>query len=165
MIILFQNILFLKECLGCNGCFGFFSKIKKESGTSFWCIFSAWFYHKNCSLFNIYSINGWSFNVIPFFLLKISNKNVLLSSYLARHMLMSKTVRFIFDQFLKQWLTGGKKGEDKNTKIWISWERKEFFRWNKKNIFHSFWRAVICWDKKKYKKIADASFKQLFLAF
>ena len=24
-----------------------------------------------------------------------------------------------------------KKGEDENTKIWISWERKELFWWNK----------------------------------
>ena len=30
---------------------------------------------------------------------------------------MSKTVRFIFDQSLKQWLTGGKKGGDGDTKI------------------------------------------------
>ena len=27
-----------------------------------------------------------------------------------------------------------KKGEDGNTKIWISWERKELFRWNKKHL-------------------------------
>ena len=28
-----------------------------------------------------------------------------------------------------------KRGEDKYTKIWISWERKELFRWNKKHFF------------------------------
>ena len=28
----------------------------------------------------------------------------------------------------------GKRGEDKNTKIWISRERKELFRWNKKHL-------------------------------
>ena len=27
-----------------------------------------------------------------------------------------------------------KGGEDENTKIWISWERKELFRWNKKHF-------------------------------
>ena len=27
-----------------------------------------------------------------------------------------------------------KKGEDENTKIWISRERKELFRWNKKHF-------------------------------
>ena len=25
-----------------------------------------------------------------------------------------------------------KRGGDINTKVWISWERKEIFRWNKK---------------------------------
>ena len=28
-----------------------------------------------------------------------------------------------------------KRGEDENTKIWISRERKELFRWNKKTFF------------------------------
>ena len=28
-----------------------------------------------------------------------------------------------------------------------------------KNIFHSFWRAIIWWSIKFFKKIADASFK------
>ena len=47
MIALFQNVLFSKEFLACNGCFGLFSWIKKESGASFWCTFFAWFFHKN----------------------------------------------------------------------------------------------------------------------
>ena len=29
----------------------------------------------------------------------------------------------------------GEKGEDGNTKIWVSRERKEIFRWNKKYFF------------------------------
>ena len=29
----------------------------------------------------------------------------------------SSTLRFIFDKLLKQWLTGGKRGEDRNTKF------------------------------------------------
>ena len=40
----------------------------------------------------------------------------------------SYTLRFILDQPLKEWLTGKKIGEDGNTKIWISGERKELFR-------------------------------------
>ena len=39
------------------------------------------------------------------------------------------------DQALKQWVTGRKRGEDGNTKIGISRERKELFRWNKKTSF------------------------------
>ena len=35
-----------------------------------------------------------------------------------------------------------KKREDKNTKIWISQEGKELFRWNKKHISY-LWRAII----------------------
>ena len=42
---LFDNTLskyaILKELIGCNGCFELFTKIKKGSGTSFWCTFSA----------------------------------------------------------------------------------------------------------------------------
>ena len=39
------------------------------------------------------------------------------------------------DQPLKQLLTGEKRGEDENAKIWISRERKELFRWNEKTFF------------------------------
>ena len=34
----------------------------------------------------------------------------------------------------------GKGGEDRNTKIWISWEQKGLFRWNKKTFFIVFER-------------------------
>ena len=37
--------------------------------------------------------------------------------FLFRQLLTSKTLRFILDQALKQWLTGSKRGEDGNTKI------------------------------------------------
>ena len=45
--ILFQNIWFAEKFLTCNGCFGLFTKIKKGSGISFWCTFSARFFHTN----------------------------------------------------------------------------------------------------------------------
>ena len=64
MIILFQNILFLKDFLVWNVCFGLFYKIKKGSGTSLW----AHFLHDipiKMFLFK-YSINEQSFNIIPF---------------------------------------------------------------------------------------------------
>ena len=47
---------------------------------------------------------------------------------------MSQTLRFIFKQSLKQMADRDKKREDGNTKIWISRERKELFRWNKKHF-------------------------------
>ena len=40
----------------------------------------------------------------------------------------SQALRFIFDQPLKQWLTGKKRGEEGNTKMRISRQRKERFR-------------------------------------
>ena len=45
------------------------------------------------------------------------------------------TLRFIFDHPLKQLATERKKGDDGNAKIWISRERKELFRQNKKHFF------------------------------
>ena len=54
--------------------------------------------------------------------------------FLLRQFMMSQTLRFFLDQPLKQWLTGEKRGRDKYTKIWISRERKELFRWNKKHF-------------------------------
>ena len=36
-MILFQNLLFLKESLACNDYFGLFTKIRNGSGGSFWC--------------------------------------------------------------------------------------------------------------------------------
>ena len=44
---------------------------------------------------------------------------------------------------------GEKRGEEENTKIWISQERKELF---------SFWKAIIWWKIKNWQKIADTSF-------
>ena len=35
---------------------------------------------------------------------------------------------------IKQWLAGRKRGEDGNTKFWISPEQKNLFRWNKKHF-------------------------------
>ena len=36
--------------------------------------------------------------------------------FLFKQLMMSQTLRFIFHQPLKQWLTGRKRGEDGNTK-------------------------------------------------
>ena len=54
--------------------------------------------------------------------------------FLFWQLMASWTLRFIFDHSLKQWPTDRKKGKDRNTKIWISQEQKEPFRWNKKHF-------------------------------
>ena len=129
MIIHSQNILFLKEFLASNAYFGIFNKIKKGSGASFWCTFYAWFFHKIVSYLILFQWTKFKCHTLIRF--QDIKQNVLLSSYLFswwRHKF------FFLDQALKQWLTGKKRGEDGNTEIWISWERKEIFRWNKKHF-------------------------------
>ena len=54
--------------------------------------------------------------------------------FLFRQVMTSQTLRFFLNQPLKQWVTGKKRGEDENTKIQISQERKELFRSNKKHF-------------------------------
>ena len=50
-----------------------------------------------------------------------------------------------------------KRVEDGNTKIWISREQKELFRWNKNN----FWRVIIWWKNKNLMKIVDTSLNDI----
>ena len=78
-----------------------------------------------------YSYNGQSSNVTPYFLRKISKCVIRL---LLPQLMMSWILRFFLDQPLKEWLTGRKRGKDKNTKTWISRERKDLFRGNKKHF-------------------------------
>ena len=73
MIIFYQIILFLKKFLEWNVCFGLLTELKRSLRLAF----DAHSLHDfSIKIFLIYySINSQSFNVIPFFLLKISNKN------------------------------------------------------------------------------------------
>ena len=128
--MLFQNILFLRSFLVCNGRFGLFSKIKKGSGASFWCIFIEWFFHKSVSCLILYE---WTkFQCHTLFLSQDIKQVVLLSSYLVDGVINFK---IFLGSISKAMVDREKRGEDENTKIWISWERKKFFRWNK--IFFS----------------------------
>ena len=54
-------------------------------------------------------------------------------------------------------MAGKKRGKDRNTKIWTSWEWKKLSD-DIKSIFHTFWRAIIWWKNKNLMKIADTSF-------
>ena len=52
-----------------------------------------------------------------------------------------------------------KRGEDGNTKIWISWERKKLFKWTKKHLSW-FLKGYHLGEKQKFvKKKVDTSFK------
>ena len=92
------------------------------------------FLHKKCSLFNSLSMDKTSMSHL-FSFSRYQTKCVI--KFLVRQLMISWTLRFIFSHALKQWPTGRKRGEDGNTKIWISWARKELFRWNKKQFSQS----------------------------
>ena len=105
--------------------------IYQKSGTSFWCTFSAWFFKENVLYLILFQ--RIKFECHTFFPFDDIKQNLLLSSYLDKWW-RYKLFRFIFDHLLKQWPTGRKRGEEGNTKIWISRERKELSRWNKKHF-------------------------------
>ena len=131
MIIHFQNILLLKQFLTCNCCFGLFTKILKRSGTSFCCTFFCAIVLQKCSLSNTLSIGKVSMSHC-FSFSRYQTKCVI--EFLFRQLMMSWTLRLIFDHPVKLWLTGRKRRKDRKTKIWISRERKELLKWNKKHF-------------------------------
>ena len=108
--------------------FVWFTKVKKGSGNSLRYTFSAWFSNKNVP-YLIFS-NWAKFQCHLFSFLRYQTKCVIKFFY--RRLMTSQTSRFIFHQPLKQWLTGRTRWEEGNTNIWISRERKDLFRWNKK---------------------------------
>ena len=83
-MILSQNILFLNRFLARNGCFGLFTKIKKRSGTRFWCKFSTRFFHKNLSYLILYQLAKFQYDTMFKCVIK----------FLFRQLKTSKTLRF-----------------------------------------------------------------------
>ena len=59
-------------------CFGLFTKIKKGSGISFWCTFSAWVFHTNAPYLILYQLTKFQRHIF----LQDIKQNVLLSCYL-----------------------------------------------------------------------------------
>ena len=96
-----------------------------KSGTSFCCTFSAWFSYKNVFYLILHLLT--KFHCHTFFPSQAIKQNV--TEFLLRQLMTSWTLRFIFNHLLKQWPTGRKRGEERNTKNWISQEQKELFRW------------------------------------
>ena len=80
--------------------------------------------------------------------------------FLLWQLVTSRTLRLIFHQPLKQRLTGRKTGKDGNINFEYLENEKHFLD-EIKNIFHSFWRAIIWWEIKIWWKIADTSFKHV----
>ena len=51
--------------------------------------------------------------------------------------------------------------EEKKLQKYEYQENRKFFILNKKNIFHSFWMAIIWWKIKIWENIAGTSFKKI----
>ena len=141
MIILFQNILFLIEFLACSGCFGLFTKIKKESGTSFCCTFSAWFFHKNVLYLILYQWAKLQYHT--FFPSQDIKQIVWLSSYLDSWW-CHKPEDLSWINLQSNGWHGEKEGKMDIQKFEYL-ENKKGFLDEIKNIFLSFWRAIIWW--------------------
>ena len=133
MVILFQNTLFLKDFLACNGCFGLFSKIKKVSGASIWCTFSALFFYKNIPYLILYQWTKFQYHVL--FLSQDIKQNVLLSSSL-------DSWDFSGSTSTKEMADRGKKRVRRQYKKFEYLENERKFLDEIKKIFHSFWRAT-----------------------
>ena len=131
MIIHIQNILFLKEILACNVCFGLFSKIKKGSRASFCCTFSAWFFHKNVSYLILYQ---WTkFQCHTLFLSQDIKQNVLLSFYLD-HWWHYKLKDFSWISLWSNGWQGEKAGKTKLQKLDYLENEKSFLDEKKKHF-------------------------------
>ena len=140
MIIHFQNILVLKEFIACNGCFRSFTKIKKGSGTSFWCTFSKWFVHKNVPYLILYR---WiKFQCHTFF-----DSQDIKQKFIFRQMMTCKLEDL---SWIKLWgndWQGEKEGKMEKQKFEYLKNKKSFLD-EIENMFHSFWRAIIWWKIK-----------------
>ena len=144
MIILFQNTLFLKEFLVCNGCFRLFSKIKKGPGASFWYTFSVWSFHENVPYLILHQWTKVQCHTL--FLFQDIKQNVLLCSYLDSWW-CHEFKDFSWINLKDNGWQGKKEGKTKIQKFEYLEKEKSFLD-GIKNIFHSFWRAIIWWKKK-----------------
>ena len=83
-----------------------YTKIKKGSGTNFWCTFSAWFFHKNVPYLMLHQLT--EFQCQTFFPSQDIKQNVLLklvstisNFYFSPNDILSKTMKNVFLFHLK----------------------------------------------------------------
>ena len=122
--------VFFKNFLRPMAVLGYLAKLKKGLGLAFCAHFLHNFFCKNALYLIFYQWTKFQFHT--FFLSQDIKQNVI--KFLFRQLMTLYTLLFFLGQPLKYWLTGEERGEDENTKIWISQERKELFRWNKKHL-------------------------------
>ena len=147
MIILFQNIWFIKEFLACNGCFGLFYKIKKRSRINFWSTFSACFFHTNATYLIIYQLTKFQRHI---FFAGYQIKCVI--KFLIRQLMTSYTLRIIFSHPQRndreRGAGEGHKGKSEIRKFECL-ENEKYLLDQVKCIFHNYLSAIICWIKEK----------------
>ena len=143
MKILFQNIWFVKEFLVCNDCFGLFNK--KGSGINFWCIFIAWFFHKNATYLILYQLTV-STSCLYY---RVSNK----MCYYILNYTIDDVINFkiYLQSFPKQWPREGDEGESEIQKCKYLENERNFLDEVKSIFFHNYLSAIIFWIKEKYR--------------
>ena len=112
LIIVFQNIFILKQFFTYNSFFGLFTKIKKGPGTGFWCIISAWFFHKNVPYLILYQLRKFQCHIL--FPSRDIKQIVLLSSYLDNSDVITSKI----------YLESSCKSMVDRKKLWQSWKYK-----------------------------------------
>ena len=115
------------------------TKIKQGSGTSFWCTFSAWCFHKKCSLLNTLSLDKVS--MLYLFSFSRYQAKCVISSYLSSR--WGVNFKIYLRTTIKAMADGEKKRGRRKYKNLNIWRTKGAFYVEIKNIFHSFWRAII----------------------
>ena len=95
--------------LACIGCFELFVK---RGVSTFWCTFSAYFFHINVPYLIPYQLTKFQYQTQ--FPSQNIKQYIFLNSYQIDNVM---TLEFIFNHLLKLWLTEGNKGHQGNPKI------------------------------------------------
>ena len=100
---------------------------QKGSGTSNWTLFRLQNKVRKMPLLVILTGQIWCYNT----------KRLLsyYKNYICKFMRANLWIHKLFHLHLSFWIWEVRKGREKITKIWISRELKELFRWNKKHFF------------------------------
>ena len=112
---------------------GYLLKLERGLVPAFDTIFCMIFSIK-CSLFNTLSMDKVAMSYLFSF---SKNQTKCVIDFLFRQLMISRTLRFIFDHRLKQWPTGRKRGRMEIQKFEYLENRKSFLD-EIKSIFHSF---------------------------
>ena len=125
---------------------GYIKKIKKGSANSFWCKFSAWFFHRNVHYLILYQWTKFQCHtLIPS---QDTKQNMLLSCYLDSWWRCK--LKIFLGSTSKATADREKKNRRRKCQKFEYLENEKIFFSEIKNIYHSFWRAIIWWKIKTW---------------